>query len=174
MTVTNLYLTMEKSFNQTLDIPNSHYLYPAALFADTKPTIVNTILGSCVAVCLHDQTKNIGGINHFMLPLWNGKSLASPKYGDIAIEKLIEKLLYFGCKIENLKAKIFGGAEVIDTKIASFNIGERNIKIAKEKLKELKIPIIAESTGGKNGRKIVYFTATGEVKQRYVNRTTAK
>jgi chemotaxis protein CheD len=170
MMETNLYSTMEKSFSAGVKEENSHYLYPAALFANQQPYVVNTILGSCVAVCLFDSIKKIGGINHFMLPIWNGKGLASPKYGDIAIEKLIEKLKSFGCNPKNFQAKVFGGGEVIDTKIATFNIGQRNIHIAKDMLDEYKIPIVAESTGGKYGRKIVYFTGTGEVRQRYVNR----
>ena len=64
-----------------------HYLYPSALFAERTPFLVDTILGSCVAVCLYDEHKKIGGINHYMLPLWNGDGLATPKFGNIAIEK---------------------------------------------------------------------------------------
>lgn len=167
----NLYSTMEKSSDKITDNISSYYLYPAALFASKQPYIVNTILGSCVAICIYDPVLNIGGINHYMLPLWNGKGLASPKYGDIAIEKLADKMRSFGSNIHNLQAKVFGGGEVIDTKIASFNIGARNISIAYDKLYELKIKIIAESTGGKYGRKIIFNTSTGEVRQKLVNRT---
>lgn len=148
-----------------------HYLYPAALFASKTPHLVNTILGSCVAVCIHDPVLKIGGINHFMLPLWNGQGLASPKYGNIAIEKLIEKMYSFGCNKNNLRAKVFGGGEVIQTKIAQFNIGERNIQIAFELLEEYKIPVLGSSVGGKQGRKIQFFTKTGEVRQKYVSKT---
>jgi len=66
---------------------NTHFLYPAALFASRTPHMVTTILGSCVAICLYDPILKFGGINHYMLPLWNGQGLASPKYGNIAIEK---------------------------------------------------------------------------------------
>ena len=85
------------------------YLYPAALVVPKKPTIVHTILGSCVSVCLFDKKNNFGGINHFMLPLWNGNGLASPKYGNIAIEKLYENMLQTGSEHKNLIAKVFGG-----------------------------------------------------------------
>jgi len=101
----------------------THYLYPAALFAEEDPHLVDTILGSCVAVCLFDPVKKIGGINHYMLPFWNGTGLASPKYGNIAIQKLVEKMLSLGAKKENLQAKIFGGGEVIETKSNHFKIG---------------------------------------------------
>ncbi|MDP4207892.1 MAG: chemotaxis protein CheD [Bacteroidota bacterium] len=135
------------------------------------PFQINTILGSCIAVCLFDPVTRIGGINHFMLPLWNGQGLASPKYGNIAIEKLIDKMLSLGCQKNNLKAKIFGGGEVIETQIVKFNIGARNIEIARQILEEKKIPIISSSVGGKLGRKIEFLTATGEVRQKYVQKT---
>lgn len=153
-----------------MDEINTHFLYPAALFASKSPHRVSTILGSCVAVCLFDPILQIGGINHFMLPFWNGQGLASPKYGNIAIERLIEKMLSLGSAKSNLKAKVFGGGEVIDTNISQFHIGERNIKIAFDMLEEYKIPVVARSVGGKLGRKIEYNTNTGEVKQKYIER----
>src|SRR5512133_3111807 len=92
-----------------------HYLYPATLFASREPHIINTILGSCVAVCMWDNVLGYGGINHYMLPLWNGKGLASPKYGNIAIRKLYEKMIDLGCSSMNLNAKVFGGADVLQS-----------------------------------------------------------
>ncbi len=146
------------------------FLYPAAIFAEVEPTQVVTILGSCVAVCLWDPVLQIGGINHFMLPLWNGQGLASPRYGNIAIEKLLDKMLFLGSRRQDIKAKVFGGGEVIETSINQFRIGKRNIELAKELLQELKIPIISSSVGGKYGRKILFYTQTGEVRQRYVGK----
>lgn len=151
-----------------MDNLESHFLYPAALFASEKSHQINTILGSCVAVCLWDPKLKAGGMCHYMLPLWNGQGLASPKYGNIAIEKLLEKMYSFGSKKINIVAKVFGGGEVIETKISHFRIGERNIELALDQLKELRIPIMSSSVGGKNGRKIIFYTETGEVKQRYV------
>ena len=105
-----------------------------------------------------------------MLPLWNGKGLASPKHGNIAIDRLIEKMLVLGSTKPNMVAKVFGGGEVIDTETQYFHIGERNIKLAMEILEEKKIPVVSSSVGGKFGRKIIMNTLTGEVKQRYVKR----
>lgn len=149
---------------------NSHFLYPSALYASKDPFQINTILGSCVAVCLYDPVLRYGGMCHYMLPLWNGDGLASPKYGNIAIEKLLDKMINFGSKKHNIKAKIFGGGEVIETKNPQFNIGQRNISLAKDILAEANIPIVSSSVGGKLGRKIIFFTDTGEVKQRFVQR----
>jgi len=76
----------------------------------------------------------------------------------------------FGSKKFNIVAKVFGGGEVIDTKTPQFNIGERNIKLAFEFLNEQKINIVSQSVGGKLGRKIIFCTENGAVKQRYVQR----
>lgn len=146
----------------------THFLYPSTLFASNQPYLVNTILGSCVAVCLFDPVSQIGGINHYMLPFWNGEGLASPKYGNIAIEKLIEKMLALGCKRNKIIAKVFGGGEVIDTQISQFHVGERNIQVAQQILKEMKITISGQSLGGKNGRKIQFNTQTGAVLQKII------
>ena len=153
---------------------NTAFLYPAALFTDNKPFIVNTLLGSCISVCLWDTVLKIGGINHFMLPLWNGVGLASPRYGNIAIEKLLEEMIRRKCRKSNLIAKIFGGAAIIQTSPNFINIGSRNIDIAIKILEEKKIPIVAQSVGGNLGRKIQFNTHTGEVRMRYIKKTLTK
>ena len=88
---------------------NKHFLFPGTIFADPGEFQISTVLGSCVALCLWDSVAKIGGMNHYMLPFWNGEGLATPKYGNIAIEKLLSRMLRLGCRKENLVAKIFGG-----------------------------------------------------------------
>jgi len=150
----------------------THFLYPAALYANKTPTLVSTILGSCISVCFWDPGLKIGGINHFMLPFWNGQGLASPKYGNIAIDRLMEKMISMGSNPKNLRAKVFGGGEVIETNIKQFHIGDRNTQVAMEVLEELKIPIISQSVGGKLGRKIQFNTETGEVRHKFIQKST--
>ena len=146
-----------------------YYLLPSSIFVSDKPYQVTTILGSCVAVCLWDKKCNFGGINHFMLPLWNGEGLASPKYGNIAIERLVNKMNKLGSQNEDLVAKVFGGGNILMNSEKLFNIGERNIFTAFKYLKTINIPIISESTGGYFGRKIIFSTFTGQVRQKYIN-----
>lgn len=147
---------------------NLVYLYPSSLVVKDTPTRIHTILGSCVAVCLFDKTRQIGGINHYMLPYWNGCGLETPKYGNIAIEKLIGGMLALGSKKEHLIAKVFGGAAVLEVSFSSFNIGDKNIGVAMDILKKNNIPILAQSTGGTRGRKIIFNTQTGEVIHRLI------
>ncbi len=143
-----------------------HYLYPGAILASSTPHKVTTVLGTCVAVCLWDEALKIGGINHYLLPLWNGEGLASPRYGNIAIDKLVERMVENGSMIQNLKAKVFGGKSDSES---IYNIGQRNIDFAEKYLSELRIPIVGKSLGGDKGRKILYSTDTGEVLMKYLN-----
>jgi chemotaxis protein CheD len=107
-----------------------------------------------------------------MLPLWNGIGLESPKYGNIAIEKLISKVILNGSKRKNLVAKIFGGGEIMQNR--SYPVGKRNIEIAEEMLKEEGIPVLSSSVGGKLGRKIIFNTKTGEVKLYFILNNTSQ
>ncbi len=145
----------------------TYYLYPAGLFAVNRPHEVITVLGTCVSVCLYDPVLKIGGMNHYMLPLWNGEGLPSPKYGNIAIEKLQEKMISLGSQKKNLQAKIFGGLGE-STTANVLNIGQRNCKLAKEMLKQMQIPIVASHLGGGLARKLKFYTHTGEVHMKFV------
>ncbi|MBF0343680.1 MAG: chemotaxis protein CheD [Nitrospirae bacterium] len=149
-----------------------HFLYPGNIYAHREPCTITTILGSCVAVCLWDPVLKYGGMNHYLLPLWNGDGLPSPRYGNIAIDKLIEKMLSLGCNKRALKAKIFGGASMMQQTSGLLNVGERNIIVADDVLNDLGIPILSSDLGGNLGRKIVFNTDTGGVLLKKVKKTT--
>lgn len=142
---------------------NSQFLLPGALHASADECVITTVLGSCIAVCLWDPVKQVGGMNHYKLPLWNGDGLPSPKFGNIAVEKLLENVLAIGGRKENLKAKVFGGAAVIQSASGLLNVGERNIMAAKQLLGDLNIPIVAADVGGEHSRKVVFNTKSGTV-----------
>ena len=148
---------------ETKEAVNSYFLHPGGLFVSSEECVVRTVLGSCISVCLWDPVLQAGGINHYMLALWNGEGLPSPRYGNIAIPKLIENMLKLGCKRHNLQAKIFGGAAVLGNSTGVLNIGTRNIQLAEEMLKNEKIPIIGRGVDGDSGRKILFNTKTGRV-----------
>ena len=148
-----------------------YFLYPGAFFAQKGEYAVSTILGSCVAVCLWDPILRIGGINHYMMDLWNGEGLPTPKYGNIAIKQLIEKMLELGCKKSTLKAKVFGGAEVLQTTNSILNVSQRNIALARDMLREQNIPVISSDLGGTFGRKLIFYTESGAVLVRKIKKT---
>jgi chemotaxis protein CheD len=155
-----------------LQTPKTYYLYPASIFASRELYHITTLLGSCVAVCLYDRRQQFGAMNHFMLPFWNGNGLASPKYGNIAILQLIQKMESLGSNKRDMVAKVFGGASVLDANTDFFNVGERNADQAMIELSALKISVIASSVKGDRARKIIFNTFTGEVRQKYVEKRT--
>jgi len=154
--------------------PKTYYLYPSNIFASREIYYITTLLGSCVAVCLYDRRQQFGGMNHFMLPFWNGNGLASPKYGNIAIAHLVQKMENLGSNRADLVAKIFGGASVLDINTTLFNVGERNAEQAMAELNNLGVKIIASSVKGEKARKIIFNTFTGEVRQKYIEKRTLK
>jgi len=143
-------------------------LYPADIYVDRKPCMVSTVLGSCVSVCFHDPILEQGAINHYILPHWNGNDLATMKYGNLAIIRILGELLTLGSKYEDIVAKVFGGAEVLTKTPTNFNIGKRNVQIAFEILNEFRIPILISDVGGNKGRKINFNTLTGEVEYDFI------
>lgn len=140
------------------------YLKQGELAIVSGDTKVFTILGSCVAVVLWDEQTKIGGVNHYLLPNWNNKGTPDVRYGDVAVTELHDKTILSGAVKRRMVAKIYGGASLLNLSSSTFNIGQRNINIAKEKLKELNIKIIEEEIGGTTGRKILFDPQTGFVK----------
>lgn len=142
--------------------PGRHYLYPGTLFVHREPHVVTTVLGSCVSVCLWDAAARVGGINHYLLPLWNGEGLPTPKYGNIAIAKLVEKVQSLGGG-GKLVAKVFGGASMWEKTEGLLAIGQRNCELALELLEQHRIPVVGSDLGGPVGRKIIFHTGDGSV-----------
>ncbi len=137
------------------------------IYVGIKPTEIITVLGSCIAVCLYDRVEGIGGMNHYLLPLWNGNGLQSPKFGNISIPRLIENMLNIGCHINNMEAKIFGGANIHESNLETMMIGKKNILIAQELLSEYRIKITAKDIGGTIGRRIMMQSDTGKILLKY-------
>ena len=117
-----------------------------------------------IAVTLFDPKILLGGLNHFMLPLWNGEGLPTPKYGNVAMEKLLERVLGIGGGRENLVAQVFGGASLLSERPGPYEIGSRNVMVAREILARHRIPVIASNVGGSSGLRLFFNTRTGAVR----------
>lgn len=138
------------------------YLYPGQLFTASQPVMVSTILGSCVAVCLWDANASLAGINHYLLPSDPVRGHSDLRYGNIAIERLIEEMVSAGAKKASLVAKLVGGASILGSASSTrLSIGDQNVAVARGALEKHGIPINAEQTGGLRGRKLLFHTGNG-------------
>jgi chemotaxis protein CheD len=125
------------------------------------PASVVTILGSCVAVGLWDPESGVGGINHYLLPQWSGGA-DSLKFGDVANALLLDRFGRAGLPASLLRAKIFGGACVVEAFCHRPNaLGVRNVEAARHFLAAHAIPVIEEHVLGKCGMRLCFSTADG-------------
>jgi chemotaxis protein CheD len=138
-----------------------------ALYCARTPTVLTTVLGSCVSICLWDRIRCAGGMNHFLLPTSrNGER--SPRFGDVATERLIQGMLQLGCEASDLRAKVFGGAAVLPVGEAEACVGEQNVAAAFEHLAQRGIPVVTHRTGGRSGLVVRLHTHSGDVELRPV------
>jgi len=138
------------------------YVHVGQLFTSRAPRAVTTILGSCVSVCLWDPVAQVGGLNHFLLPQCVENGISSPRFGNVAIRELVEGVREHGGHPQRLKAKVFGGASVIDAfQSPQGSLGMQNVALARRLLADWHIPIAAEDVGGTQGRKLVFQTGDG-------------
>lgn len=155
-----------------------HMLSSEQVFITDEPTQVVTVLSSSVAVCLYDIENGRGGIVNYSIPIWNGIGFKTARYGNIAIEKLIEKFLYPENNPQNLNinkekiiAKIAGGSVLkqeanIDVS-EDDSIGHKNVSVAFNTLQKHNIHIAGSDIGGHVVRYVSFNTHTGTISVKY-------
>ena len=131
---------------------------PGEYFVHAENILILTTLCSCIAACLWDHDRGIGGLNHFMLPEGDD---ASGRYGSFAMELLINELLRRGAARASLEAKVFGGGQVV-AGMDSMNIGERNTRFVLDYLRTERIPVLSQDVGGVCARKLCFHPASGK------------
>jgi chemotaxis protein CheD len=139
--------------------PGGHYV------TRNNNEMIVTVLGSCVAACIRDPMAQVGGMNHFMLPEsdhgnW-GAASASLRYGNFAMERLINDILCRGGHRSRLEIKVFGGARMIGS---GAQIGPQNADFVESYLRDEGLPIAAAHLRGDHARRVHYFPLTGQVR----------
>lgn len=138
------------------------YLHAGHILVSRNPCRVTTVLGSCVAVGLWDASTGIGGLNHFLLPQCPGSGERSPRFGNIAVEALIDGVIAAGARRQHLQAKLFGGACVLRAfRNGGWHLGSQNVEVARIALQEHRIPVVVEDVEGMRGRKLIFQTHDG-------------
>jgi len=149
-----------------------------ARVSDESDSVMTTFVGSCVALCLFEPNKKVGGLAHIMLPETCGNATSQTtngKYADQAIDYLLDTMQQRGAKLNKIKAKIAGGAQIFKTETGNglFTIGERNIESIKKILGKHGIQILGEDIGKTYGRWIKFDPQNGivDVKSKRGNTT---
>ena len=144
-------------------------ILPGEYYVSSQAEIIATVLGSCVSACVRDSHRGIGAMNHFLLPLHNGESWSekhtvnsqATRYGNFAMEHMINDVLKFGGRKENLEFKVFGGSRVISN---MGDIGNSNIRFVLNYLEVEGYRVAAQDVGGINPRKVLFYPMTGRVR----------
>jgi chemotaxis protein CheD len=149
-------------------------LLPGDYYVTTVDEMITTVLGSCVSACIRDAVTGIGGMNHFMLPETTRSRLdtrdesivgTALRYGNYAMEHLINTILQYGGKRKNLEVKLFGGGKVIAT---LGDVGSRNIEFVLEYVDTEALNLVSHDLGDIYPRKVNFFPKTGRVRMKKI------
>jgi chemotaxis protein CheD len=147
-------------------------LLPGEYYVTRHAEVVCTVLGSCVSACIRDARLQVGGMNHFMLPLdasngesaWGAAASAATRYGNVAMERLINDILKMGGQREDLEIKLVGGGRVL-TEMTN-DVGARNIEFVRQYVRDEGFKVLNEDLGDVFARRVVYFPQTGRLRVR--------
>jgi len=149
-------------------------LLPGEYYVTYEDEMITTVLGSCVSACIRDSISGVGGMNHFMLPETSKTKLASRdesvigtalRYGNYAMEHLINTILQNGGKRKNLEVKLFGGGKIIAT---LGDVGSRNIAFVMDYVDMEALKLVSHDLGDIYPRKVNYFPKTGKVRMKKI------
>lgn len=142
-------------------------ILPGEFYVTTHDELIVTVLGSCVSACIRDPIFGIGGMNHFMLPIsaqtgtWKRDSFGvSTRYGNYAMEHLINEILKNGGSRNNLEVKVFGGGKIL---AQMTDIGDKNVQFVQSFIKTEGLKLLSEDLGDIHPRKVHYHPRTGKV-----------
>jgi chemotaxis protein CheD len=131
---------------------------PGEFFVHDEDILIMTTLGSCIAACLWDRERRVGGMNHFMLPEGTGDS---GRYGSYAMDLLIGELIKRGANRSTMEAKVFGGGAVVEG-MSSMNVGQRNTTFVMDYLRTERIPVVSKDVMEIYPRKVCFLPASGK------------
>jgi chemotaxis protein CheD len=146
------------------------FLQTGDCYLGVQPTLVTTVLGSCVAVTMCAPHRQIGAICHAFLPdsgKFNarGKDPQVCRFVDTALESMLASFMRLKVFPEDLVVKVFGGSSGLmsGNRCNLYDIGGSNLAAVHERLASYGIRVARSSTGGCQGRKLLFLTHTGDV-----------
>lgn len=139
-----------------------HVIQGEQAISDSPDVMITTVLGSCVAACLFDPFRQIGGMNHFLLADDRGAHDGDMRFASASMERLVNGLLKQGAARSRLQAKVFGGARMM---AGLPDIGRRNGEAAIAFLEGEQIPRVSVSLGGSLARRVRFWPVGGRAQQ---------
>lgn len=148
-------------------------LLPGEYYVTTDDEMITTVLGSCIAACIRDTERGVGGMNHFMLPETAALGVSATesvignamRYGNYAMEHLINTILRNGGKRKNLEVKLFGGGKIIPT---LGDVGLKNVNFVLEYVDTEALTLVSHDLGDIYPRKVNYYPQTGRVRMKKI------
>jgi chemotaxis protein CheD len=145
------------------------YLRPGEYYVATEGEMISTVLGSCVSACIRDRRLCFGGMNHFMLPIdesegasgWGSTASSATRFGNVAMERLINSMLRLGAHRADLEVKLVGGGKVLD---GMTDVGARNIRFVRDYVRVEGFTVLGEDLGDVHPRKVIYHPQTGSAR----------
>ena len=134
----------------------------------TRDPIIFSVsgIGSCVALAMRDEKTGASGLAHIVLPAHcriNDSNPAPGRYADVAVKTLLGRLLDGGSALQDITAKLVGGARALMS--GGFD-GLKNVKSIRKELNRNGITIMAEDVGAAFGRSAKFNTASGRLSVR--------
>ncbi|MCK5158464.1 MAG: chemotaxis protein CheD [Candidatus Heimdallarchaeota archaeon] len=134
---------------------------------DEEDILKISSLGSCIGVVLFpkntDYSSKVAVMGHIMLPYSPKKGekkipnrWGPAKYAEKAVPTMILMMQELGIKVDNIGAKIVGGANMFGHGSKTLQIGKTNEKVTKKLLLDHKIQIKRSFTGGDIGMSVTY------------------
>jgi chemotaxis protein CheD len=144
-------------------------ILPGEYYVTQHGELIVTVLGSCVSACVRCKATGFGGMNHFMLPergadrlcLDTSDGSAATRYGNFAMEHMINDLLKLGVKRRDLEVKIVGGSRILEH---MSDIGRLNIEFVRHYLRTEALLLAGEDVGDVYPRKVYYDPESGRVR----------
>jgi chemotaxis protein CheD len=149
-------------------VRQSRFLGPGDWQVGEEPCRVETVLGSCVAVTAHCARRGVGAICHCVLPargMGSGSGTSGPAmYVESCIPGMFEWFEAHGMRVSELELKVFGGADMeLGGGVSTAAVGRRNVEALLALVDARGLRLAASDVGGSAGRKMIFYSDTGEV-----------
>jgi len=158
--------------NRYWDKHNEHFtakILPGEFYVTKLDEMITTVLGSCIAVCAFDPCSGLGGMNHFMLPNSGGESTdilsKSFRFGDVAMERMINEMIKAGANVHQIVFKAFGGGVMLANMT---DIGGKNIEFLHKFMQMEGLKLTASDLGGPHPRKVNFYVDTGRIRMKKI------